>query len=98
MRTTILRKIGGAVMVALPQALLEQAGLQAGSRVRIQAENRRLTIAADPHDTLAELLAASADPQPLSREDRAWVDPPEPGGKSCNRRRPLPRPVRRPLI
>jgi len=82
MRTTILRKIGGAVMVALPQALLEQAGLQAGSRVRIQAENRRLAIAADPHDTLAE---------------PGWI-PPEPGGKSCNRRRPLPRPVRRPLI
>ena len=79
MRTTVRRKIGGAVIVALPQALLEQAGLRDGSPVRIQAENRRLTIAADPHDTLAELLAASADPQPLSREDRAWVDAPRAG-------------------
>ena len=79
MRTTVRRKIGGAVIVALPQALLEQAGLRDGSPVRIQAEHGRLTIEADPHDTLAELLAASADPQPLSREDRAWVDAPRAG-------------------
>jgi antitoxin ChpS len=81
MHTTNLRKVGGSVMVALPPALLELVELKAGSPVGIQVENGRLVIEArpQPHYTLAELLAASDYSQPLTAEDRAWLDAPPVG-------------------
>jgi antitoxin ChpS len=59
MHTTILRKVGGSVMLAVPPALLDVLHLAAGSKVGLAVENGRLMMepAARPRYTLDELLA-----------------------------------------
>jgi len=76
MHTTTLRKVGGSVMLAVPPALLDVLQLQAGAKVGLTVENGRLVV--EPHArkryTLAELLAESDYSQPLTPEEREWVD------------------------
>ena len=81
MHTTNLRKVGGSVMLSVPPAILEMLHLQAGSTVSVSVDGGRLVIEpqARPRYTLAELLAASDYSQPLSPEEREWVDAPAVG-------------------
>ncbi len=81
MHTTILRKVGGSVMLAVPPAILEILHLQAGATVGISVDSGRLIIEPNPRPryTLAELLAASDYSQPQQPEDREWVDAPAVG-------------------
>jgi antitoxin ChpS len=81
MHTTNLRKVGGSIMVALPPAILDLLDLRAGATVGLVVDGGRLVIEPRPRPryTLAELLAASDYTQPLSAEDRAWVDAPPVG-------------------
>jgi antitoxin ChpS len=76
MHTTMLRKVGGSVMLALPPAILDLLDLRAGATVGIAVDGSRLVIEANPRPryTLSELLAASDYSQPQSAEDREWVD------------------------
>jgi len=81
MHSTILRKVGGSIMLAVPPALLNVLHLQAGSKVAIAVDNGRLVVDPQPrpHYTLEELLAqcdSSAEP---TGEDRAWLDTPPVG-------------------
>jgi antitoxin ChpS len=76
MHTTILRKVGGSIMLAVPPAILDLLHLRAGATVGLAVERGRLVIEPTlrPRYSLDELLAqcdASAD---LSAEDRAWLD------------------------
>ena len=76
MHTTILRKVGGSIMLAVPPAILDLLHLHAGATVGLAVERGRLVIEPTlrPRYSLDELLAqcdASAD---LSAEDRAWLD------------------------
>ncbi len=81
MHTTNLRKVGGSVMLAVPPAILELLHLQAGATVGVAVENGRLVVEPKPRPryTMAELLAASDYSQPLSPEEREWVDAPAVG-------------------
>jgi antitoxin ChpS len=81
MHTTILRKVGGSVMLAVPPAILEILHLQAGATVGISVDSGRLMIEPHPrpHYTMAELLAASDYSQPQPPEEREWVDAPAVG-------------------
>jgi antitoxin ChpS len=81
MHTTNLRKVGGSVMLAVPPAFLEQLNLQAGTTVGLAVDHGCLIINPNPrpHYTLAELLAASDFSQPLTAEEREWVDAPAVG-------------------
>jgi antitoxin ChpS len=81
MHTTNLRKVGGSVMVSIPPAVLDLLHLKAGSTVGLEVDGGRLVIdpMPQPHYTLEELLAASDYSEPLSDEDRAWVDAPAAG-------------------
>jgi antitoxin ChpS len=78
MHITNLRKVGGSVMLAVPPALLELLQLKAGTSVGVAVDGDRLVVAASPRPcyTLAELLAASDYSEPLSSEDRDWLDAP----------------------
>lgn len=80
MHVTILRKVGGSVMLAVPPAFLDQLSLQAGASVGLSVSDGRLVIEPKPRPryTLAELLAVSDYSDP-SESDREWVDAPRAG-------------------
>ncbi|HZS85079.1 MAG TPA: AbrB/MazE/SpoVT family DNA-binding domain-containing protein [Stellaceae bacterium] len=82
MHTTVLRKVGGSVMLTVPPAILEILDLQAGATVGIAVDAGRLVVEPRPRRRyrLDELLAqcdASAEP---AEEDAEWV-----GGKPVGR-------------
>ena len=81
MLTTNLRKVGGSVMLAVPPALLDVLHLKAGAQVGLAVENGRLVVDPRPRRryTLTELLAASDYSQPLTPEERDWIDAPAVG-------------------
>jgi antitoxin ChpS len=81
MHTTNLRKVGGSVMLAVPPAILDQLHLKAGATVGLAVEGERLILQpqAKPRYTLEELLAGSDYSQPMSAEDREWIDAPPVG-------------------
>ena len=80
MHTTKLRKVGGSVMLAVPPALLDVLGLQAGARVHVGIEDDHLTVAPKTRSsyTLAELLAQCEHNVP-DDVDRAWLEAPPVG-------------------
>jgi antitoxin ChpS len=83
MHTTILRKVGGSIMLAVPPAFLDQLQLQAGTTVGIAVADGRLVVSPNPRPryTVADLLAISDYPQSQSAEEREWLDAPAVGGE-----------------
>lgn len=83
MHTTHLRKVGGSVMLALPPALLDLLQLKVGATVSVEVANGRLVVDPQPKPryTLEELLALSDFSQPLTEEDREWLDASPVGGE-----------------
>jgi antitoxin ChpS len=81
MHTTNLRKVGGSVMLTVPPAILELLHLKAGASVAVSVDAGRLVVEANarPRYTLEALLAASDYSQPLSPEEREWIDAPAAG-------------------
>ena len=59
MHMTVLREVGGSVMLTMPPALLDLLNLQAGATVGIALEGNRLVIEPPPRRrySLDELLA-----------------------------------------
>lgn len=76
MPTTILRKVGGSVMLRLPSALLDLLDLRAGTTVNVVVEGGRLVIEPQrrPHYRLDELLAQCDASAEIGAEDREWLD------------------------
>lgn len=81
MATATLRSVGGSVVMAIPKRLLELVHLQSGSQVDIDVQEGRLIVAPrkKPRYRLAELMAQCDLTQPLSVEDREWLDAPAVG-------------------
>jgi antitoxin ChpS len=81
MYRTVLRKVGGSVMMAVPPSILDLLHVQAGSTVGLTLDGSRLIVEAQPRPryTLAELLAASDYSEPQPPEEREWVDAPPAG-------------------
>jgi antitoxin ChpS len=83
MHTTNLRKVGGAVMLAVPPALLDVLGLQPGAKVGIAIESGRLVV--EPRQqrryTLDELLAQCNPKARRSKEEQEWLDGRPVGGE-----------------
>ena len=81
MHTTNLRKVGGSVMLAVPPALLDVLHLGAGALVGLTVESGRLVVEPQSRKryTLAELLAQSDYSEPLTPEEREWIDAPPVG-------------------
>ena len=76
MPTTILRKVGGSVMLAVPPALLGLLNLRAGAEVAVAIADGKLVIEPAPRKryALADLLAECDAGAEVSREDREWLD------------------------
>jgi antitoxin ChpS len=76
MTTTTLRNLGGSVVMTLPKKILNVMNLQAGSQVSLEAQDGKLIIepAIKPSYSLAELMAQCDLTQPLSQEEKSWLD------------------------
>lgn len=83
MHTANLRKVGGSVMLAVPPAILDMLDLSAGITVGLSVEKGRLIVEPQPKPrySLDELLAQCNPDDPISPEDREWVDAPRAGGE-----------------
>ncbi len=83
MHTTILRKVGGSVMLAVPPVILDMLDLKAGATVGISVENGQVMIEPKPrpHYTIEELLAQCDPSAPPDEQDRAWIDSGPVGGE-----------------
>jgi antitoxin ChpS len=68
-------------MLAVPPAILESAGLSAGSRVGVSIDGGRLVVEPDlcPRYTLEELLLEHEKVLELSPVDREWLESPAAG-------------------
>lgn len=69
-----MRQVGGSVMLAVPPALLDVIGVQAGSTVDLDVDGERLIVVPRrrPRYTLTELIA-QCDPA-APDDDREWID------------------------
>lgn len=76
MHTTSLRKVGGSVMLAVPPAVLDLLNLEVGAVVGMSVDGDRLVIERrkKPKYTLQELLDQCDFSQPVSDEEREWMD------------------------
>jgi antitoxin ChpS len=81
--STNLRKVGGSVMLAIPPVLLNLLQLEPGATVAVAVEDGRLVIEPNPRPrhSMTELLAASDYSQPVSLEEREWIDGAAVGGE-----------------
>ena len=81
MHSTILRKVGGSIMLAVPPALLNLLQLREGAKVALAVDNGRLVVdpKPGPHYTLEELLAQCDATAESSAEDEAWLNAPPVG-------------------
>ena len=83
MHKTNLRKVGGSVMLAVPPALLDLLGLQAGAQVALTVDSGRLVVDPQPavRYTLDELLAQCDPKAQPTAEDEEWLQSGPAGGE-----------------
>ncbi|HTV34227.1 MAG TPA: antitoxin [Methylocella sp.] len=78
MYTVKLRAVGGSVMFAIPKPMLDSLDLHPNQQVGVSISEGRIIVEpkARPRYTLAELLAQCELDQPMTAEDREWLDAP----------------------
>ena len=76
MHTTVLRRVGGSVMLSVPPTVLDILGLQAGAKVGVAVEGGRLIVEPRrrPVYRLEELLAQCDPGGEIADEDRDWLE------------------------
>ena len=81
MHTSVLRKVGGSVMLAVPPALLEALSLSPGAQVGLAIADGKLVVEPRPKRrySLKELLAASDYSERPAAAEREWIDAPAAG-------------------
>ena len=81
MRTTTLRQSGGSIIVSLPKAILDQLGLKVDTPVDIDVVDDKIVIARrSPGRIGLEARLAMCDfEQPVTAEERDWLDAPAVG-------------------
>jgi antitoxin ChpS len=79
--TAKLRAVGGSVMFAIPKPMLDGLDLHANQRVGVLISEGRMIVEpkVKPRYTLAELMAQCDLDQPMTDEDREWLDAPPVG-------------------
>jgi len=83
MHTTILRRVGGSVMLAVPPAVLDMLDLRAGATVGVVVDAGRLIVEPQrqPRYTLEALLAQCDPGAETVAEEREWLDGRPVGGE-----------------
>ena len=76
MATATLKAVGGSVMFAIPKYVLEDLHMGVDQRVQVSVSDGRMIVEPDtkPRYTLAELLAQCDFDQPMTDQDREWLD------------------------
>jgi antitoxin ChpS len=71
-----LRAVGGSVMFAIPKPILDSLNLHPNQQVGVSIAEGRIIVEpkVKPRYTLAELMAQCDLGQPLTAEDREWLD------------------------
>jgi AbrB family looped-hinge helix DNA binding protein len=71
-----IRKSGGANIVSIPKAVLDQFGLHSGSLLDITVDNNRIILTPEfTEPTLEDILAGSPkELLALTDEDREWLN------------------------
>ena len=84
MRTSTLRQSGGSIIVSLPKVFLDQLGLKADTPVDIDVVNDKIVIARrSPGRIGLEARLAMCDfKQPMTAEEREWLDAPAVGDEA----------------
>ena len=78
----LVKKWGNSASVRIPAAVMEAAHLSLDDTVDVREEDGRIVIErVRPRYTLDELLAQCDPSQPLSDDEREWVDTPPAGGE-----------------
>jgi antitoxin ChpS len=82
MQTAKLRAVGGSVMLAIPKPMLDSLDLHANQQVGVSIVDGRIIVEpkVKARYTLAELLSQCDWDEPMSAEDREWLDA-DPVGK-----------------
>lgn len=83
MQKTVLRKVGGSVMMAVPPAVLAALDLRPGTTVGVEIEDGRLVVSPRKRQrhTLAALLAECDQTAPIRDDEREWIDGAAVGGE-----------------
>ena len=84
MRTATLRQSGGSIIVSLPKVFLDQLGLEADTPVDIEVVDGKIVIARRSHGRIgleARLAMCDFD-QPMSPEEREWLETPAAGDEA----------------
>ena len=84
MRAATLRQSGGSIIVSLPKAFVDQLGLKADTPVDIGVIDDKIVIARRSPGRIgleARLAMCNFD-QPLTTEEREWLDAPTAGGEA----------------
>jgi antitoxin ChpS len=82
MHETTLREVGGTVMLAVPEALLDELNLKVGSSVAIGVADGHFILAPTRRRsryTLEELISQCDPNAPVDAETREWLDAPSVG-------------------
>jgi antitoxin ChpS len=81
MYTAKLRAVGGSVMFAIPKPMLDILDLRANQQVGVSIVEGRMIVEPKvrPRYTLAGLMAHCDLDQPMTDEDREWLDAPPAG-------------------
>ncbi len=75
-----IQKWGNSMALRIPTSTMRTWGIEEGQTVNLKVEDGALIARpTQPRYTLAELLAQCDFSQPLSAEDREWVDAPPVG-------------------
>ena len=85
MYTVKLRAVGGSVMFAIPKPMLDGLNLHANQQVSVSISEGRMMVEPKvrPRYTVTELIAQCDLDQPMTDEDREWLDAP-PVGREDN--------------
>ena len=84
MRTATLRQSGGSIIVSLPKVFLDQLELKADTPVEIEVVDGKIVIARrSPGRIGLEARLAMCDfDQPMSAEEREWLETPTAGDEA----------------
>ncbi len=79
MAIATVRKVGNTLMLEIPSDIERKLHLLEGSQVQLEGEEKKLMLRRPAKYSLDELLSQCDFSQPMSEEEREWIDSPAVG-------------------